>query len=45
MPPSREGEARAFYDGLLGIPEVPKPPHLLKRERDDTDGQKRARII
>jgi catechol 2,3-dioxygenase-like lactoylglutathione lyase family enzyme len=31
MPPSREGEARAFYDGLLGIPEVPKPPHLAKR--------------
>jgi len=25
MPPNREGEARAFYAGLLGLPEVPKP--------------------
>jgi catechol 2,3-dioxygenase-like lactoylglutathione lyase family enzyme len=31
MPPSRETEARAFYGDLLGIPEVPKPPHLSKR--------------
>jgi hypothetical protein len=31
MPPSRESEARAFYDGLLGIPEVPKPPKFAKR--------------
>src|ERR1700687_4182361 len=31
MPPSREAEARAFYDGALGIPEVPKPAHLAKR--------------
>ena len=31
MPPGRENEARAFYDGVLGIPEVPKPPHLAKR--------------
>ena len=31
MPPGREGEARAFYAGLLGIPEVPKPPELAKR--------------
>jgi catechol 2,3-dioxygenase-like lactoylglutathione lyase family enzyme len=31
MPPGRESEARAFYSGLLGIPEVPKPPHLAKR--------------
>ena len=31
MPPSREAEARAFYDGLFGIPEAPKPPHLAKR--------------
>jgi catechol 2,3-dioxygenase-like lactoylglutathione lyase family enzyme len=31
MPPGREGEAREFYAGLLGIPEVAKPPELAKR--------------
>ena len=31
MPPDKENEARAFYTGLLGIPEVPKPPSLAKR--------------
>jgi len=31
MPPGREAEARAFYADLLGIPEVPKPPHLARR--------------
>jgi len=31
MPAGREDEARAFYAGLLGIPEVPKPPHLDAR--------------
>ncbi len=31
MPPDREAEARAFYEGVLGIPEVPKPPNLAKR--------------
>jgi catechol 2,3-dioxygenase-like lactoylglutathione lyase family enzyme len=31
MPPGREGEAHAFYAGLLGIPEVPKPAHLAAR--------------
>jgi catechol 2,3-dioxygenase-like lactoylglutathione lyase family enzyme len=31
MPPGREDEARAFYEGVLGIPEVPKPPHLAHR--------------
>jgi hypothetical protein len=31
MPSGREGEARAFYDHLLGIPEVAKPPHLAAR--------------
>jgi hypothetical protein len=31
MPPGREAEARAFYTGLLGVPEVPKPPHLARR--------------
>lgn len=31
MPPGREAEARAFYAGLLGIPEVAKPPELAKR--------------
>jgi catechol 2,3-dioxygenase-like lactoylglutathione lyase family enzyme len=31
MPAGREGEARRFYSDLLGIPEIPKPPHLAKR--------------
>jgi len=31
MPAGGEDEARAFYAGLLGVPEVPKPPHLAAR--------------
>jgi catechol 2,3-dioxygenase-like lactoylglutathione lyase family enzyme len=31
MPPEKEDEARAFYAGLLGIAEQPKPPHLAAR--------------
>ena len=31
MPAGGEEEAIAFYDGLLGIPHVPKPPHLAAR--------------
>lgn len=31
MPRGVEAVARAFYDGLLGIGEVPKPPHLAIR--------------
>jgi catechol 2,3-dioxygenase-like lactoylglutathione lyase family enzyme len=31
MPPGEEDEARAFYSGLLGLPEVPKPPALAAR--------------
>ena len=31
MPPGREAEARAFYQGMLGIPEVKKPTILTKR--------------
>ncbi|MEF2072070.1 VOC family protein [Consotaella aegiceratis] len=31
MPAGREDDARAFYAGLLGIPEEPKPPHLAAR--------------
>jgi catechol 2,3-dioxygenase-like lactoylglutathione lyase family enzyme len=31
MPPGREAEARAFYCGLLGIGEQPKPPNLARR--------------
>ena len=27
MPAGREDDARAFYDQLLGIPEVAKPAH------------------
>ena len=31
MPPGREAEARAFYQGMLGIPEVAKPRELSGR--------------
>ncbi len=31
MPPGEEGKARAFYGGVLGMMEVPKPPELAKR--------------
>jgi catechol 2,3-dioxygenase-like lactoylglutathione lyase family enzyme len=40
MPAGGEDLARAFYEGVLGIKEVPKPANLAKRggcwfERDD----------
>ena len=31
MPSGEERKARAFYQGLLGMVEVPKPPELAKR--------------
>ncbi|MGP0089606.1 MAG: VOC family protein [Xanthobacteraceae bacterium] len=31
MPTGREAEARAFYTGVLGIPEVAKPENLARR--------------
>jgi catechol 2,3-dioxygenase-like lactoylglutathione lyase family enzyme len=31
MPAGQEDSARAFYSGLLQIPEVAKPPHLAVR--------------
>ncbi|MGE8131236.1 VOC family protein [Methylobacterium sp. NPDC080182] len=31
MPPGQEPMARAFYAGVLGIPEVAKPARLAKR--------------
>jgi len=31
MPADKETDARAFYEGVLGIPEVPKPANLAKR--------------
>jgi catechol 2,3-dioxygenase-like lactoylglutathione lyase family enzyme len=31
MPAGQEDRARAFYSGVLGIPEIPKPPNLAKR--------------
>jgi catechol 2,3-dioxygenase-like lactoylglutathione lyase family enzyme len=31
MPAGGEDEARGFYEGVLGLPEVPKPPHLAAR--------------
>ena len=31
MPAGGEAEAIAFYDGVLGIPHIPKPPHLAVR--------------
>ncbi len=33
MPHGEEDRARAFYSGLLEIPEVPKPPALVARGR------------
>jgi hypothetical protein len=31
MPPGGEAEARTFYEGVLGIPEIPKPANPAKR--------------
>ncbi len=31
MPPDQEDAARAFYAGLLGLSETPKPPDLVNR--------------
>ena len=31
MPAGEEVSAAAFYEGVLGIPQVPKPPHLAVR--------------
>ena len=31
MPRGREDDARAFYAGVLGFTEFPKPPNLAKR--------------
>ena len=31
MPPGREGEARQFYQGVLGVPEATKPASLAAR--------------
>lgn len=31
MPVGGEDQARAFYSGVLGLPEVPKPAHLAVR--------------
>ena len=31
MPAGREDEARAFYHGMLGLAELPKPPELAGR--------------
>lgn len=31
MPPGEGAAAIAFYEALLGIPHVPKPPHLAVR--------------
>lgn len=31
MPAGGEDAARSFYQGVLGLPEVPKPPELAKR--------------
>jgi catechol 2,3-dioxygenase-like lactoylglutathione lyase family enzyme len=31
MPVGGEAEARAFYEGVLGISEVPKPGNLVNR--------------
>lgn len=31
MPPGNEDQARAFYAGLLGLPEIPKPESIRGR--------------
>jgi catechol 2,3-dioxygenase-like lactoylglutathione lyase family enzyme len=31
MPPGGEDRAREFYQGVLGIPEIPKPADMAKR--------------
>ncbi len=31
MPPGAEDRATAFYEGVLGVPRVPKPPELEAR--------------
>lgn len=31
MPAGRENEARAFYQDMLGLAEITKPPHLAAR--------------
>ena len=31
MPAGEEEKARSFYEGVLGIKEMPKPPHLAVR--------------
>lgn len=31
MPAGGEADAQAFYEGLLGLRRVPKPPHLERR--------------
>lgn len=31
MPAGSEPQARAFYSGVLGLPEIPKPAHLAVR--------------
>lgn len=31
MPAGREDDARAFFCGVLGMTEIPKPPELAKR--------------
>ena len=31
MPPGGEELATWFYEGILGVPRVPKPPHLAVR--------------
>jgi catechol 2,3-dioxygenase-like lactoylglutathione lyase family enzyme len=31
MPPGQEQKAKDFYEGILGIPWVPKPTHLATR--------------
>ncbi len=31
LPIGREADARRFYGGVLGLPEIPKPPELAQR--------------
>lgn len=44
MPAGQEAAARAFYAGVLGLTEVPKPPALAVRGDADLPGHRRFHV-